>query len=93
MQLPDLNPKFYQKSGSGIRFVATLAEADGVQFRCPCGQHRTNLPLLPRDPRGWTVVSGETLQNLTLSPSILNYYPGLQPCWHGFIENGQIRTC
>lgn len=56
-----------------------------------------NAPKLPPDfgplsrdgtshPR-WNV-SGDSLENLTLTPSV---DVGITSCWHGFITNGEIR--
>jgi hypothetical protein len=36
----------------------------------------------------WKVESGDALENLTLSPSI---DIGTPSCWHGYIQNGEVR--
>lgn len=79
--------------------VETLAEAQGVMLRCPCGTgHYIQVTFANRgvrpeqgchgvkgEPTRWDVVSGSSLDDLTTRPSIL--IGG--PCqWHGFITNG-----
>lgn len=83
--------------------VATLAEAQGVEFDCPVCRngHRIQVAFQGRGvldhqatrdkegrPTRWAV-SGTGLADLTLSPSV-DCTPGNPKCWHGHIQNGQI---
>lgn len=76
----------------------------GVIFTCPCGTHKPDdfdvevfvqfTPTLDGtlnelQGHSWKRESGDTFENLTLSPSILR----LNNCrWHGFITNGEVIT-
>lgn len=90
------SPGFYlwdSAVNSGI--AGRVENADGVVFLCPCGEghcvsvhfagRRTDGSERPKDGNGraWTA-TGETLETLTLSPSIA------LPCWHGFVRDGQV---
>lgn len=73
----------------------------GVAFDCPCGNfeedHRCYVPFLnPMGPgpavrgaeRGWQR-TGESFEELTLTPSILR----IGDCgWHGVITHGEVIT-
>lgn len=66
----------------------TEGHPGSLLFICPCGCHRLrSVPIAPAD-RGWTW-NGD-LEKPTLTPSILI----LGECgWHGFLTNGEWRTC
>ena len=84
--------------------VATLAEAQGIEFDCPkCGPraHRIQVAFHDRGvldhqgsrnkegkPTRWHVASGSTFDDLSLTPSI-DCTPSDPNCWHGFITNGE----
>lgn len=84
--------------------VESFAEADRVMFICPVEgcYHRVAVDFVGRrtpdsdcvhnsegNPVRWTA-SGTCIEDLTLSPSIAI----IGGCaWHGFVENGGIRTC
>jgi hypothetical protein len=82
-QLLQYEPGSYHK-------VKTLAQADGVLFRCPCGTghgiivwfaDRSRVPASATPTTRWKA-SGTALADLTLSPSVD------AGCWHGFVNNG-----
>lgn len=105
MKLTDLNPSFVGAGGEGITKAdgspVPRRTGVGITFDCPCGCGTPSyIPFHnPIDggppheddqtrPR-WTR-TGETFENLTLSPSILRD-PKKGGCgWHGFIRNGEI---
>lgn len=105
MKLSDLNPVFLQSGGPGITCSDTgepvpVTLGVGVMFDCPCGnhdeEHRCYVPFSNPigsgsyiNEKGWQR-TGDTLDTLTLMPSILR----IGDCgWHGFITNGEVRTC
>ena len=103
MRISELNAQFVGAGGEGV-FNADMTPAAkrtgvGVMMRCPCGKCDRRLfvpfknpidggaPIDPTKP-GWTR-TGDTIDTLTLSPSIHR----MEGCrWHGFIENGAVRT-
>ena len=84
--------------------VQTVAEADRVMFVCPMQgcSHRIAVDFAGRNtpdeacirndqgrPVRWNA-SGSTIEDLTLTPSILI----LSGCkWHGFVTNGETTGC
>lgn len=100
MRLTDLNAHFLSSGGTGVTDVNGHPVPErtgvGVMFDCPCGCGANRyVPFAnpiddkgPDNERGWQRV-GDTLETLTLSPSILV----VGECgWHGFIRNGQIEN-
>lgn len=95
---PYFEAKLVRHTSTGTQDVETLAEAEAVFFYCPCGYgkpasdgaHGNLIPFAPR-PNGWTM-SGTRLADLTLSPSLLIGGQG-GPCWHGFLQSGEFRSC
>lgn len=92
-------------SGHTLTPVASVDEADAIMFLCPkcftanggaVGTHSVlvsfagrNMPEdADRNPC-WTL-SGQSVDNLTLTPSIL-FHDGCK--WHGFVTTGAIVTC
>lgn len=101
MRLADLDARFVVATDTGWRDVDAFADAQGVLFDCPkCLGHKImawwpNAPSqLAGDPSGgkrWNA-SGTSLDDLTLSPSILLTSP--EGCgWHGFVRDGKILDC
>jgi hypothetical protein len=101
MKLTDLEPQFVRFLPELVcphmhkrEAVATLAEAQGIRFRCPTDRGFTIcVPFrdraAPADENGgiqWGV-SGRDFADLTLTPSI-NTRP-----WHGFVTNGEVTSC
>lgn len=92
MRLTDLNAEFLSDTSGRVGHVI---------FDCPCGDsdenHRCCIPFTPALDgapylAGGTAWSrtGETLVDLTLSPSILR----VEGCkWHGWIRNGEVIGC
>lgn len=103
-RLADLNPSFVFHGGDGVTRngkPVPKREGVGLGFDCPCGcGDRTYVdfanpvdggPPIQTDKRHTWQRTGEDFETLTLSPSILRTKP--HGCgWHGFIENGGIRT-
>lgn len=101
--LADLNAQFFGAGGEGI-FDANgnpvpERRGVGVILNCPCGCiNKLYVPFknpldggAPLSPRGWERV-GETIETLTLSPSILRV--GEDSCkWHGWIKDGSTTDC
>lgn len=103
MKLVDLHPHWVGAGGEGITSAdgtpAPRREGIGIMFDCPCGQPDDVVfvhmkppldggPVLP-GTRCWDRV-GDTFETLSLTPSILK----LDGCkWHGYVTNGEIRTC
>lgn len=103
MRLSELNPRFLDAGGDGVRLAdgspAPVRTGVAVDFDCPCGcdsrctvPFRTALDGKVYVPEGWER-TGETFETLTLKPSILRN-PRRNGCgWHGFITNGEVLTC
>lgn len=103
-RLRDLNPTFYGAGGGGVMRAdgSPVPERSGLGLICDCPCGCGELLAVPfRNPidggpmetdasgRATWQRTGETFENLSLSPSILR----VGGCgWHGFIENGQVRT-
>lgn len=98
MRLTDLNPWLVGYGGEGVTDSATgkpipRREGVGVGFDCPCGcgeaifvPFANPLDGGPAIQRGW-VRTGETMETLTLTPSILR----LSGCrWHGWVTRGTV---
>lgn len=109
MKLTDLHPQFLGAGGEGIYksdgTPAAKREGVGILMDCPCGQcdefHQLYVPfdnpldggppLEPGHPR-WHR-TGDTFETLTLTPSILRSRDKGGCGWHGFITNGEVRSC
>lgn len=94
-RLVDLNPKWVKVHGTG--------EIHGICYDCPCGASdcemggwcvvptKANFLGEPQHAdavqRGWDI-SGDSFENITLSPSI--HHVGH---WHGFLQNGVLTSC
>lgn len=104
MKITDLNAEWLSHGGEGVTYTATglpvpLRERIGVWMDCPCG---CGQPLAvtfsnPEDGLGPTRPdgpawerTGDTLETLTLTPSIQRLHGCM---WHGFITNGEARAC
>ena len=104
MELSDLNPVWLSHGGEYVTQngqPVPLRERIGISFDCPCGcQHPVDVlfanpvdgggPVRQEPHPNWTR-TGETFDDLTLSPSVQREYPAR--CWHGFVTNGEISTC
>lgn len=107
MKLTDLDPRWVGAGGEGV-FKADGTPAPerrgvGVSFECPCGVRddghgrvyvHIDPPLdggSPLDtPNHVWQRTGDTFETLTLTPSIQR----MEHCrWHGFVTNGEIKTC
>jgi hypothetical protein len=109
MKLTDLNPQFLGAGGEGVFNAdgtpAPERTGAGLRFDCPCGNCkdewervfvRFKNPLDGGPPVGgeplWTR-TGETFENLTLTPSILRSKERGGCGWHGFVTNGEVASC
>lgn len=102
-KLVDLDAHFIGAGGPGT-FDADGSQSAvrtgvGVVMNCPCGCDRDlYVPFAnpldgkpQRGPQGWQR-AGDTIDTLTLSPSVLRKGPG--SCgWHGWIRNGEAVGC
>lgn len=104
MRLSDLEARFIGAGGHHIVGNPPQRHGVGVIMNCPCGcEHLLYVPfsnpldggpcLLEKDgkPWGWQR-TGETIETLTLSPSVQRG----EPCpkkWHGWIRSGQAVSC
>lgn len=98
MRLTELNPKWIAVGHAPAHIIFA------VRFDCPhCRVQRLAVMFTPFiDPSGWLPKiggewttkelkwnrTGDTFENLTLTPSINTEWVGH---WHGFIENGEIK--
>lgn len=104
MRLTDLNASFFTlephpDGGSLIVRLPTAFGALGVEFEDPCGNgsfihiyfsNPLDTKAKPIHEKGWARV-GETLDTLTLMPSISINPQSVPPGSHFFIENGGVR--
>ena len=102
--LSELEAQIYSTGGPGItRNGQPVPERQGMglMFDCPCGCGNWNAipfsnPIDGGPPEAgehptWKR-TGDTIENLTLSPSILRRKDWGGCGWHGFVENGKVRT-
>lgn len=107
MKLVDLDPRFHNAGGPGVfthgpegLIPAPERSGVGISFNCPCGcDRRCFVPFKnPLDggpdyglrPDGGWQRAGNTFDTLTLTPSVQR----LDGCrWHGWITNGEARSC
>jgi hypothetical protein len=105
MRLADLNPIFLSSGGPGVSDAqgraVPLREGVGVQFDCPCGCASPCFVAFANPLDGGPAVNGigpgwkregTTFEALTLTPSVQRG----ESCpkrWHGFITNGEVRSC
>ena len=101
MKLTDLEPRWIGTGGEGVydKNMNPVPARHGVaiSFDCPCGCEYPLCVMFAnpidggepiRDRTTWQR-TGETFEDLTLTPSILR----VGGCvWHGFITNGEVRT-
>jgi hypothetical protein len=103
VRLVDLAPQLVRhelRAGREVHvYVDSLDTAQGVRFTCPgCDGHQILVWFKDRgvpdtaEPRPRWSVTGTSLADLTLSPSINLDVPGATGCrWHGFITAGTAR--
>ncbi len=98
---PYFEAKLVRYTPEGTHDVGTLPEAEAVFFYCPCGYgkptsdgtHGLLIPFETKHPKGWKM-SGTSLEDLTLEPSLLiGCYESQPPCWHGYLTAGEFRSC
>jgi len=91
------------KPNGSMIFQDHIDGAHAVWFNCPCGNHSNCIafePVVGTEPTSAHGLSmnggrwrrtGDTLDTLTLSPSIaVKSAGGAKECWHGFIRDGAI---
>lgn len=95
----------YTHGPNGEMMPAPERHGVGVIMDCPCGKcppigegGGLYVPFAnpldgfgPFDRKGWQR-TGDTIETLTLSPSVLRSRDRGGCGWHGFIENGAVRT-
>ena len=103
MRLTDLRPNWVGAGGVTTDMSGQPVSARrgvGVTFNCPCGcESRLYVPFsnpLDGGPAieerwGWQR-TGDTFETLTLAPSIHRAAAKGGCGWHGFVENGGVRT-
>ena len=104
MKFTELIPRFVGAGGPGItdRSGSPVPERRcvGVSFECPCVSCGTRCyvpfrnpldggPPIPNGDEDTWQRTGEDLDTLTLAPSI---YRSDGCGWHGWVENGVVRT-
>jgi len=105
MKLTDLNPNWVGAGGPGIshadRTPVEKRSGVGMSFDCPCGcGERTYISFenpvdgKPKlgDNRPFWKRTGDDFESITISPSIYKPKEKGGCGWHGFIENGKIRS-
>jgi hypothetical protein len=98
MRLTDFAPRFTHSHGD--------ERITHIGFRCPCKPDCaveivvSFTPALdgsetPAEWKPWRRESGSTFDDLTLSPSIHLHPSPHENCagWHGFLQNGELKTC
>lgn len=97
MRLTDLKPEFRPAEGSELaeqyarERTPNMPRHMGVAFTCPCGGHEVWIPFANAEDDGfgapkWTATQDESLETLTIAPSILDRGCGA----HYFVRNGEI---
>jgi hypothetical protein len=81
-----LCPLCFAKNGGAVGTHGCMVSFAGRDIPAGCGSIDSS-----GQPSRWTIVSGTTMNDLTLQPSILLSGPGCG--WHGFITNGEATTC
>lgn len=99
MRLVDLNPRFLDIADDHPTHAGQ--HGYGVECDCPCGKCGSRLPVVfkvaldgkptPWGEKGWDR-KGDTLETLTLSPSI-HRLPPPHCGWHGFLTDGEFKSC
>jgi hypothetical protein len=100
MRLIDLEPRYFVVGESdtphGITFdcPCCVGKENGSRLAIALHMDGTNFDPDPSNPQQfetgetvWTITSGDSFANLSLSPSVDASKAGH---WHGFITNGQI---
>lgn len=106
MKLTSLNPRWVSYGGHGISKAGGSAIPErigvGITFVCPCGECNRRIFLNFSNPiDGGSAVNeeaqpiwkrtGDTFENLTLTPSILRTKP--RGCgWHGYLTKGELTS-
>lgn len=106
MKLTQLNPRWVGAGGEGSydKDHNPVPERHGVAITldCPCGCEHPLCVMFTNpidggakiDGRNTWQRTGDTFDNLTLTPSIQRVPINEGYCsWHGFITNGEIITC
>lgn len=99
MRLSELHPRFFINRTSdhpiGITFECPCCLGSGQRLAVAIHMDGTNFDpdpdnpqQLPTDERVWSVVDGDSFENISLSPSIDASDAGH---WHGYITNGEAR--
>jgi hypothetical protein len=70
-----------------------------LSFECPFhgvhpewGQCVVSIPIKPT-ANGWDISGAESMETLTVSPSIKKTAVASECFWHGFVRNGRFEHC
>lgn len=101
MRLADLEPRYFvigdSKQPVGITFECPCCAGKETSVRLAIALHMdgTNFDPDPANPQQlpsnelvWTIISGSSFGDISITPSIDASKSGH---WHGFITNGEIR--
>ena len=96
-KLTELDATFVRHISDGnYDEVTTIEEANGVIFDCPkCGRHSIlvwdrSIPRHIEPGPGRTTMTGTSLEDLTLDPSIDLSQSEVGCKWHGFVKQGNV---
>ncbi len=92
IKLTELNPKWVNWRGK---------ERGGIGFQCPLHRdgdckdnamigNRIVIPFKEAEQNGWDK-TGDSFDNITLSPSIMPMNENGTPHWHGWIRKGMVE--
>lgn len=97
MRLIELDPRWYSTSGDvhhGMTFNCPHCPTSGSRLAIALHVDDTNFDPDPANPQQfaageaiWTIIGGDSFENLSLSPSVDASAHGH---WHGYITNGYI---
>ena len=72
-----------------IEFRELNGQVKGIAFRCPCGCGFESYLPIGRDEQGWEWNGSREFASI--KPSIPQI--GLPCKWHGFLTDGEFRSC
>lgn len=94
MKLTDLHAQFVLvKPDGALGKMPDALGANAIMFDCPCARGERLIINLanpigaPRVAGNAWAATGKTVDDLSLSPSVNS------GCWHGWITNGEARSC
>jgi hypothetical protein len=99
MKLTDLDPRYFcvgsQDNIVGITFACPHCPNSGSRLAIALHMDGTNFDPDPENPQQfvtgdtvWTIASGDSFENLSLTPSVDASSSGH---WHGYITGGEVK--